>query len=147
EKADLQRFQPARFDEIIYFARKEWKVLIGALIATTLSGIIFPIFSIIYGSVFKSISQPSRTAMLDGARLDAIFFTILGIFAGAFIFAGCFLFGWTGESITARLRQQLFTHIIYQDGAYFDSPEHTTQKLIEHLSSDVPKIRVAIDQK
>lgn len=52
--------------------------------------------------------------MLDGARLDAIFFTILGIFAGAFIFAGCFLFGWTGESITARLRQQLFTHIIYQ---------------------------------
>uniref|UniRef100_A0A0M3I8Z2 Multidrug resistance protein 1 n=1 Tax=Ascaris lumbricoides TaxID=6252 RepID=A0A0M3I8Z2_ASCLU len=114
EKADLQRFQPARFDEIIYFARKEWKVLIGALIATTLSGIIFPIFSIIYGSVFKSISQPSRTAMLDGARLDAIFFTILGIFAGAFTFAGCFLFGWTGESITARLRQQLFTHIIYQ---------------------------------
>nr|QNG62061.1 P-glycoprotein 16.2 [Parascaris univalens] len=147
EKANLQRFKPARFDEIIYFARKEWKVLIGALVATTISGIIFPLFSIIYGSVFNSISQPEEKNMPRGARLDAVFFTILGIFAGAFIFVGCFLFGWTGESMTARLRQQLFTRILYQDGAYFDSPEHTTPKLIKYLSSDVPKIRIAIDQK
>uniref|UniRef100_A0A914RFA5 ABC transporter domain-containing protein n=1 Tax=Parascaris equorum TaxID=6256 RepID=A0A914RFA5_PAREQ len=77
----------------------------------------------------NSISQPEEKNMPRGARLDAVFFTILGIFAGAFIFVGCFLFGWTGESMTARLRQQLFTRILYQN-----------------ISSDVPKIRIAIDQ-
>ncbi|VDM25672.1 unnamed protein product, partial [Toxocara canis] len=94
----------------------------------------------------KSISQPSREAMLSGARLDAVYFTLLGIFAAAFTFAGCFLFGWTSESLTARLRLQFFVHVLKQDGGYFDSPEHTPEKLIAYLSNDVPKIRVGVDR-
>uniref|UniRef100_A0A0M3HL11 ABC transmembrane type-1 domain-containing protein n=1 Tax=Ascaris lumbricoides TaxID=6252 RepID=A0A0M3HL11_ASCLU len=51
---------------------------------------------------------------MAGARMNAIYFSILGICAGIATFTGGFLFGWAGESLTSRLRLKLFRHILRQ---------------------------------
>lgn len=51
---------------------------------------------------------------MAGARMNAVYFSILGVCAGIATFTGGFLFGWAGESLTSRLRLKLFRHILRQ---------------------------------
>ncbi|VDM47295.1 unnamed protein product [Toxocara canis] len=147
EEAEEHNVEPSGIVEIIRFARKEWPLLIFALLGSIAKGLAFPIFSIIYGSMFKSLSRPTAAEKMDGARMNAIYFSILGVGAGTSTFIGGFLFAWAGESLTARLRLKLFSHILKQDGAYFDSLEHASGKLTTRLATDAPNIRAAIDQR
>uniref|UniRef100_A0A0M3HFQ8 ABC transmembrane type-1 domain-containing protein n=1 Tax=Ascaris lumbricoides TaxID=6252 RepID=A0A0M3HFQ8_ASCLU len=147
EEAEEHKVEPSGIIEIIRFSRKEWPLLIFALVGSIAKGFTFPIFSIIYGAMFKSLSLPSDDEKMAGARMNAIYFSILGICAGIATFTGGFLFGWAGESLTSRLRLKLFRHILRQDGRYFDSLEHAPGKLTTRLATDAPNVRAAIDQR
>uniref|UniRef100_A0A915ANQ4 Uncharacterized protein n=1 Tax=Parascaris univalens TaxID=6257 RepID=A0A915ANQ4_PARUN len=147
EEAEEHRVEPSGIIEIIRFSRKEWPILIFALVGSIAKGFTFPIFSIIYGAMFKSLSLPSEEEMMAGARMNAVYFSLLGVGAGIATFTGGFLFGWAGESLTSRLRLKLFRHILRQDGRYFDSLEHAPGKLTTRLATDAPNVRAAIDQR
>uniref|UniRef100_A0A0M3KCV2 ABC-type xenobiotic transporter n=1 Tax=Anisakis simplex TaxID=6269 RepID=A0A0M3KCV2_ANISI len=147
EEAEQHNVRSAGICEILRFARHEWHLLIFALVASILKGFTFPAFSILYGRMFMSLSQPDNEEKLNGAQWNAIYFTILGVSAGLVTFFGGFLLGWAGESLTYRLRSKLFAHILKQDGGYFDSLEHASGKLTTRLATDAPNIRAAIDQR
>ncbi|VDN20845.1 unnamed protein product [Gongylonema pulchrum] len=133
--------------DIIRFARQEWLLLFFALLAALLRGFAFPIFSIIYGGMFRTLAKPTAEMRLDGAKRNAIYFTILGIGSGLATFFSGFLLSTAGESFTKRLRVAVFASIVQQDGEYFDSLEHASGKLITRLATDAPNVRAAIDQR
>ncbi|VDN30124.1 unnamed protein product [Cylicostephanus goldi] len=121
-------------------------------------GMTFPVFSIIYGKMFKvrksvhkivlnfknvlqTLTAGTNDQKLHGAMMNAIWFTILGVSTGCSTMLSGFLFGRAGESFTRRLRMSLFTNIIKQDGEYFDHDDHASGKLTTRLSTDAPNIR------
>uniref|UniRef100_A0A0N5ANT6 ABC transporter family protein n=1 Tax=Syphacia muris TaxID=451379 RepID=A0A0N5ANT6_9BILA len=144
EECEENKTSPSGLLEIIRFARDEWPLLIIALGGSLAKGVVFPVFSIIYGSILTKADDADK---LRGARNDAIYFTILGVCAGISTFIGGFFFSTSGEKMTRRLRLKLFSHIMKQDGEYFDSLEHASGKLTTRLATDTPNIRAAIDQR
>lgn len=119
-------------------------MLIFGVLLSIVRGMTFPMFSIIYGQMFnvspypslpllfhssQSLSTGSDEDKLNGARMNAIYFTLIGTFpspsfainlfssgCSAFIstFISGYLFGRAGEFITRRMRISLFTNIITQ---------------------------------
>lgn len=53
EANEVEKQKESNFFNILLFARDEWIFLIVALIFALLKGLMFPIFAIIYGSMFQ----------------------------------------------------------------------------------------------
>ncbi len=73
----------------------------------------------------------------DGrAQLDAALVILLGVFVGvaAFGFLRGWLFTWAGERVVARLRRDLFSHLVGQEIGFFDAQR--TGELLNRLAAD-----------
>ncbi|VDM58341.1 unnamed protein product [Angiostrongylus costaricensis] len=147
EEAKEEKVKGASILDIIRYARKEWYTLVMAVVFAFVRGMTFPIFSIIYGRMFKTLTAGDEEQKLHGAAMNGIWFTLLGVSSGISTIISGFLFGKAGESLTKRLRLSLFTNIVEQDGEYFDRADHATGKLTTRLATDAPNIRAAIDQR
>ncbi|RCN31295.1 ABC transporter, ATP-binding protein, partial [Ancylostoma caninum] len=147
EEAAEKKVEDASILDIIKYARKEWPELMVALGLSVVRGMTFPIFSIIYGRMFKTLTAGTNAEKLHGAMMNALWFTILGISSGISTLISGYLFGRAGESFTKRLRISLFANIVKQDGEYFDREDHSSGKLTTRLATDAPNIRAAIDQR
>lgn len=146
-QTEVKNGEQSSFLEILHYARPEWILLIVAIFLSILRGLNYPIFSILYGRMFKILSMGSNEEKTHNAEINAIYFTILGFAsAGVTMGAGCLL-GYVGENLTKRIRIRLFSNILRQDGEYFDKPEHTTGRLTTRMATDAPNIRAAIDQR
>ncbi|GMR38607.1 hypothetical protein PMAYCL1PPCAC_08802, partial [Pristionchus mayeri] len=123
---------PSSLWTIVMYARQEWSMLIIGVVLSIVRGLTFPMFSIIYGQMFTSLSTGSDNDKLSGARMNAIYFSLIGCSALISTFGSGFLFGKAGESLTKRMRISLFKNIISQDGAYFEQMEHSPGRLASH---------------
>ncbi|KAI6172067.1 P glycoprotein 16 [Aphelenchoides besseyi] len=144
EEATAVDANPASLLTIGMFARKEWPILGIAFVAALARGTVFPIFSIIYGNVFKTLSIGTKEEQLHEALMNLLYFSLLGLFSGITAMIATGLFIRAGESLTRRLRHALFKNILKQDGQYFDHLDHSPGKLSSRLSTDSPN---AIDQR
>uniref|UniRef100_A0A1I7VMP2 ABC transporter family protein n=1 Tax=Loa loa TaxID=7209 RepID=A0A1I7VMP2_LOALO len=147
EANEVEAMEGSSLLNILRFARDEWFLLLCALFFALLKGLMFPIFSIIYGAMFQSLARPTAEQRLHEAFMNAIYFIVLGISYGFVIFLASYLFGVAGESLTKRLRVALFANIVSQDGEYFDSLDHASGNLITKLATDIPNVRAAIDHR
>uniref|UniRef100_A0A1I7W7G4 Ribonuclease n=1 Tax=Heterorhabditis bacteriophora TaxID=37862 RepID=A0A1I7W7G4_HETBA len=109
-----EKAKEASLLDIIKSAREEWLSLSIALILSVIRGMTFPIFSIIYGQMFKTLTTGTTDAKLHGALINAIYFSALGISSGITTLTSGYLFGKSGESLTRRLRISLFRNIVKQ---------------------------------
>ncbi|KIH46216.1 ABC transporter, ATP-binding protein, partial [Ancylostoma duodenale] len=141
EEAAEKKVEDASILDIIKYARKEWPELVVALALSVFRGMTFPVFSIIYGRMFKTLTAGTNAEKLHGAMMNALWFTILGISSGISTLISGYLFGRAGESFTKRLRISLFANIVKQDGEYFDREDHSSGKLTTRLATDAPNIR------
>uniref|UniRef100_A0A1I7SW83 ABC-type xenobiotic transporter n=1 Tax=Bursaphelenchus xylophilus TaxID=6326 RepID=A0A1I7SW83_BURXY len=139
--------KPTDFKTIVLFARPEWNLLFFAISSALLRGVMFPLFSIIYGQAFKAFATSDKDERMRQAVWNCVYFCILGVVGGITIGLGSYLFGKAGESLTKRLRIALFKNIVYQDGPYFDDVKHSPGRLSGRLATDAPNIRAAIDQR
>uniref|UniRef100_A0AC35U4S4 Multidrug resistance protein 1 n=1 Tax=Rhabditophanes sp. KR3021 TaxID=114890 RepID=A0AC35U4S4_9BILA len=142
EKADSSSLM-----EIMRFAKEEHLYMIISAIFSLVRGLTFPIFSIVYGQMFKTLTLGNDTDKLHGASLDAIWFTLIGVSAAISTFVSGFFISKAGENLTCRLRVALFKNIISQDGGYYDNLQNAPGKLTNRLATDAPNVRAAIDQR
>ncbi|KAK6051410.1 hypothetical protein COOONC_11086, partial [Cooperia oncophora] len=141
EEAEEKKVKGASLLDILKYARQEWLQLAVALVFAMVRGMTFPVFSIIYGRMFRTLTSGSDSQKLHGATMNAIWFSVLGISSGISTMISGYLFGRVGESLTKRLRLSLFTNIVKQDGEYFDHEDHASGKLTTRLATDAPNIR------
>ncbi|CAJ0931784.1 unnamed protein product, partial [Mesorhabditis belari] len=143
-----EKAAPSSILDILKFARPEWLWLLVALCCSIIRGLTFPIFSLVYGRMFKMLSSDDPPdVMKHHALINGLYFWGIGISCLLSAMTSGFLMGKSGESITMRMRLRLFRNILRQDGSYFDNPNHSSGKLTTRLASDAPNIRAAIDQR
>lgn len=121
------------------------KLIIGtiALLIASTSSILIPRFG---GKVIDIVSREIRTPEQKAEAMDAVKKTILDIFlivvVGSLSTAvRAWLFYSASERVVARLRKNLFSHLIHQEIAFFDVSR--TGELLSRLSEDTQIIKNA----
>uniref|UniRef100_A0A2N9HHE2 ABC transmembrane type-1 domain-containing protein n=1 Tax=Fagus sylvatica TaxID=28930 RepID=A0A2N9HHE2_FAGSY len=115
---------------------------IALLIAST-SSILIPKYG---GMIIDIVSTDIRTPEQQSQALDAIKDTILAIVLIVVVGSLCtalraWLFSSASERVVARLRKDLFSHLIHQEIAFFDVTR--TGELLSRLSEDTQIIKNA----
>ncbi|EGO23855.1 hypothetical protein SERLADRAFT_450147 [Serpula lacrymans var. lacrymans S7.9] len=115
------------------------KYLLGAIFAS-LTGMVYPVFGIVYGSAINGFSVPDNaTRRFDGDR-NALWFFVIAIIASISIGFQNYLFASAAAILTSRLRSLTFKAILRQDIEYFDRDENSTGSLTANLSDNPQKV-------
>ena len=101
-------------------------------------------FSASVGLAFPQVARRLLDAAFvnhDRAMLDRIALLLAGLFGAQALstFAQTYLLSATGERVVARLRQDLFEHLVHLSPAFFS--ERRTGELVSRLSADVGTIQ------
>ncbi|CAI0454230.1 unnamed protein product, partial [Linum tenue] len=121
------------------------KLVIGtiALLISSTSSLLIPKFG---GIIIDVVSRDVTTPEQQAEALDAVKNTILEIFLIVVIGSICtairaWLFASASERVVARLRKDLFSHVLNQEIAFFDVTK--TGELLSRLSEDTQIIKSA----
>ncbi|CAL2049482.1 unnamed protein product [Caenorhabditis brenneri] len=132
--------------DIFKFAKPEkWNIVI-ALIFTLIRGITWPAFSVVYGQLFKVFAEGGED-LPTNALISSLWFLLLAITSGLTTFISGSLLGKTGETMSSRLRLDVFKNIMQQDASYFDDPKHNVGNLTSRLATDSQNVQAAIDHR
>ncbi|KAF1747318.1 hypothetical protein GCK72_023780 [Caenorhabditis remanei] len=132
--------------DIFRFAGPEkWKIII-ALIFTLIRGVTWPAFSIVYGQLFKVFAEGGDD-LPENAFISSLWFLLLAFTSGLTTFVSGSLLGKTGETMSSRLRLDVFKNIMQQDASYFDDPKHNVGNLTSRLATDSQNVQAAIDHR
>ncbi|KAL6584105.1 ABC transporter B member 25 [Orobanche minor] len=134
------------FGRVLSLAKPEAASLIVATIALLIastSSILVPKFG---GKIIDIVSGDIRTPEQKSEALKAVYSTILEIFLIVIIGSICtalraWLFSSASERVVARLRKNLFSHLVHQEIAFFDVTR--TGELLSRLSEDTQIIKNA----
>nr|GMD39110.1 ABC transporter B family member 25-like [Ipomoea batatas] len=134
------------FGRVLSLAKPEAGKLVLATIAllvASTSSILVPKFG---GTIIDIVSRDIQTDEQKSEALGAVKSTILEIFLVVVIGSICtalraWLFSSASERVVARLRKNLFSHLIHQEIAFFDVTR--TGELLSRLSEDTQIIKSA----
>lgn len=122
----MKNAQISPFKRILNLSEPCWLVPIG-LIFSLLFGTVMPIFSIILANLLFGLSSPPNS--LEKVRENADFFCLLMLAcafgAAFFIFMQKFSFGRIGETVTLRIRRNLYSSILSKHMGWFDTKENS----------------------
>uniref|UniRef100_A0A1I7SYH3 ABC-type xenobiotic transporter n=1 Tax=Caenorhabditis tropicalis TaxID=1561998 RepID=A0A1I7SYH3_9PELO len=132
--------------DIFKYASPEMRNVLIALVFTFIRGLTWPAFSIVYGQLFRILSAGGDDVSIK-ALLNSLWFLLLAVTSGISTLISGGLLGKAGETMSGRLRMDVFRNIMQQDASYFDDPKHNTGSLTSRLATDAPNVQAAIDQR
>ncbi|XP_047971285.1 ABC transporter B family member 25 [Salvia hispanica] len=134
------------FGRVLSLAKPEaGSLIIGtvALLIASTSSILVPKFG---GKIIDIVSGDTETPEQKSEALSAVYSTIFAIFTIVVIGSICttiraWLFSSASERVVARIRKNLFSHLVRQEIAFFDVTR--TGELLSRLSEDTQIIKNA----
>ncbi|XP_068654117.1 ABC transporter B family member 25 [Aristolochia californica] len=140
--------QPANvgFGRVLLLAKPDAVKLIFATVALLIASTTNLLVPKYGGKIIDIVSGDIRTPEQQGEALDAVKHTILAIVLIVVIGSVCtalraWLFVSASERVVARLRKNLFSHLVHQEIAFYDVTR--TGELLSRLSEDTQIIKNA----
>ncbi|KIK26702.1 hypothetical protein PISMIDRAFT_8742, partial [Pisolithus microcarpus 441] len=113
--------------------------VIGTIAAMT-TGMIFPVFAIIYGQALAGFSQPDASVRRHDGNMNALWFFIVAIISSVVITIQNYVFSSAASDLTTKLRTLSFRAILRQDIQFFDRPENNTGALTSRVNDNPQKV-------
>jgi len=138
ERAEyLKKVQVSPFKRILKMTEPGWLVPVG-LIFSLLLGTVMPTFGVILTKLLFGLAVPPNP--LDKVRENANFFCLMmlccAVGSATFIFMQKIIFGNLGESVTLKIRKNLYASILSKSIGWFDVKENSPGQLSTVLASD-----------
>ncbi|PSS33649.1 ABC transporter B family member 27 like [Actinidia chinensis var. chinensis] len=146
EHGDAVQAANVRFSRIFLLAKPDaGKLVVGtiALLIASTTNILIPKYG---GMIIDIVSRDTKTPEQQTEAWDAVKNTVLAILLIVVLGSLCtairaWLFSSASERVVARLRKDLFSHLIQQEIAFFDVTR--TGELLSRLSEDTQIIKNA----
>lgn len=130
---------PADWKRLVGLARPELNMLIVATLALLLGGGVSLIAPQGIRLLMDAVAAPDGRSILNRAVLELLgLFVLVGIFG----FIRAWLFTLAGERVVARLRKDLYGHVIRQEVGFFDAQR--TGELMNRLAQDTGLIQNSV---
>ncbi|KAL3930516.1 MAG: hypothetical protein SGBAC_011734, partial [Bacillariaceae sp.] len=145
KEAELQSAKPS-LGRLFALAKPEVPMLIFSGILMVGAEAVNLITPLIVADAYDTLVNPAinneeRMTEINRVMTIAIIVTVAGILGG---FIRATIQGVIGERVVARLRCQLYAHILRQEIAFFD--EHKSGELVSRLGSDTTLLQTVISQ-
>ncbi|RHZ74187.1 hypothetical protein Glove_227g57 [Diversispora epigaea] len=141
EEEDKKKLeQPSPFGKILKLQKSEYPLFFTGLIGSVISGLIFPIFSILLVDILNNLTETDREKLLSDSNFWSLMFLVLAIASAIGNFVHTFFFSFAGEKLTWRLRVMTFTALLKQEIGYFDDEKNSTGILTSKLAVDATKV-------
>jgi len=146
EHGDAIKAENVGFGRIMRLARPETTVLIFATVAllvSSLSNVLLPTFAgkVIDIVTAKPDTEEGREAALKAVNSEILLIVMVIIVGSIATMIRAYLFTSASERVVARLKKDLFSHLIEQEIAFFDVTR--TGELLNRLSEDTQVIKNA----
>lgn len=128
---------------LAYLNKPEIPVLIAGAIAAILSGVIFPIFGVLFSTVIKTFFEPPHDLRED-SKFWAVMFLTLGLAAFLAFPTQTYLFSVAGSKLIQRIRSICFEKVVHMEVGWFDEPEHSSGVIGARLSADAASVRALV---
>ena len=127
---------------VIGLARPDLLWVIPGIIGSLLNGAIYPIYAFFFADALDVFQKIHEDDNYDRSNIDfwCLMFVVVGLGAliGNILQFGSF--GYMGERLTLRIREMLFRHMLRQDLAFYDLPEHESGALGMVLSKETEAV-------
>ena len=134
-----------------YMDRYDVVLQVLGIIGALGNGVIFPIFTIIFGDILDDIAinyyifnDPS--ALTNAVNTTVPKFMYLGVGGCVAAFLQVYCLGYSGVRQGNRLREAFFKRVLEQDIAYFDT-QGTSGVVLEGLTADCQTVQKTIGEK
>jgi ATP-binding cassette, subfamily B, bacterial MsbA len=113
--------------------------------------VVMTLFSSAVGLVFPQVTGQLVEVTLRGresssgvGQLNGLVLALLGVFAAQAVFSGVqtYLIAWVGERVVARIRTDVFAHLVNLPVQFFESRK--TGEIMTRLTSDVAAVQGAV---
>ncbi|XP_064091932.1 ATP-dependent translocase ABCB1-like isoform X2 [Macrobrachium nipponense] len=121
----------------------EWPYMVGGVLGAAIQGTTLPIYAILFGEVFGTLSIIDEKEARAEANYYALLFLILGIIAAISMFFQAYMFALSGEILTSRLRKLSFASMLRQEMGWFDQEKNSVGSLCSRLSGDASAVQGA----
>ncbi|KAM3350729.1 hypothetical protein ACQJBY_023045 [Aegilops geniculata] len=140
EFGDSEAPQKAPIGRLFNLNKPEAPILLLAVIAAFVHGLLFPLFSIMMSGGIRTFYYPEHQLRKD-SRFWALLCLLLAIISLIAIQLEFFLFGMAGGKLVERVRALSFQSIMHQEVAWFDDPSNSSGALGARLFIDALNIR------
>uniref|UniRef100_A0AAF5DAS6 Uncharacterized protein n=2 Tax=Strongyloides stercoralis TaxID=6248 RepID=A0AAF5DAS6_STRER len=140
DEIDENNIKPSAIKKIFKYNKSNWKFFIFGLIGSCISGLVTPLFSLVYAQMFTIFTESGDTLQKQSFILASMFIIIGLIFAFGFMISSLSL-GRAGENLTKKLRFETFKNLLRQDMSFYDNKRHNTGKICTRLATDIPNVR------
>lgn len=150
-----KRFDPRTLRRVLTYTRPYRLRLIAALAASALGSLVFLAFPVVVGDLFNTAfgaAGPALTGFAAGggaagatiADLDRIALVLVGVFVlnALTSYVRVYQLAYVGEGVVARLRRDLFAHVLTLSVAFFE--RRNTGEITSRLTSDIATIQSAV---
>uniref|UniRef100_A0A0E0JMT7 MDR-like ABC transporter n=1 Tax=Oryza punctata TaxID=4537 RepID=A0A0E0JMT7_ORYPU len=140
EFGDNKDLNKAPIRRLFKLNKPEAPILLLAVIAAFVHGLLFPIFSIMMSGGIRTFFYPPHQLLKD-SRFWALMCILMAIISLVSIQLEFFLFGMAGGKLIERVRCLSFQSIVHQEVAWFDDPSNSSGSLGAKLYIDALNIR------
>ncbi|XP_048564125.1 ABC transporter B family member 9-like isoform X2 [Triticum urartu] len=140
EIGDSEARKKAPIGRLFNLSRPEAPILLLAIIAATVHGLLFPSFSIMMSGGIRTFYYPAHQLRKD-STFWALMCLLMAIISLVSIQLEFYLFGVAGGKLIERVRALSFQSIIHQEVAWFDDPSNSSGALGARLFIDALNIR------
>uniref|UniRef100_A0ACD5VIJ8 Uncharacterized protein n=1 Tax=Avena sativa TaxID=4498 RepID=A0ACD5VIJ8_AVESA len=140
EIGDNEAPKKTTIGRLLYLSKPEASILLLAVIAAFVHGLLFPSFSIMMTGGIRSFYYPEHRLRKD-STFWALMCLLMAIICLVSIQLEFFLFGVAGGKLIERVRALSFQSIIHQEVAWFDDPSNSSGALGARLFIDALNIR------
>ncbi|KAL9232996.1 hypothetical protein vseg_008043 [Gypsophila vaccaria] len=114
-------------------------LLLGSLSAIV-SGIIFPLFGVVFSGVIKMFFKTPHELRHD-SRFWALMFIVFGVASLLSHPARAYFFAVAGCKLIRRIRSMCFQKVVNMEVGWFDEPDNSSGAIGARLSSDAASLR------
>ncbi|XBI65186.1 hypothetical protein VPH35_045100 [Triticum aestivum] len=140
EFGDSEAPKKAPIGRLFNLNKPEAPILLLAVIAAFVHGLLFPLFSIMMSGGIRTFYYPAHKLRKD-STFWALLCLLLAIISLIAIQLEFFLFGMAGGKLVERVRAFSFQSIMHQEVAWFDDPSNSSGALGARLFIDALNIR------
>ncbi|KAL4480238.1 hypothetical protein ABPG74_020754 [Tetrahymena malaccensis] len=133
-KVKYSKFQLAK--KLLEINKPEQIYIYLGLIFASINGATWPVCGLLLGEYYDVLFDPTKSDFRDRADMLAIYFVILAVICQVGYLLQNVLFTRVGESLTLRIRKDVYTKILKMPCAWFDQPDNNPGNLSTKLQQD-----------